>query len=155
MPAEYREARVNDASGIAEIVIQTGWFPHLETEPFSETRDRIKKHLALCLADNSHSVFVAVDKDGRPIAYAAVHWLPDFFLKGPEGYLSDLFVRREFRGKEIGGRLLGMVIDEAKKRGCARLSLLNNRERESYQRNFYKDRGWVERDTIANLVYYF
>ncbi|MFN6466398.1 MAG: hypothetical protein RMZ41_031910 [Nostoc sp. DedVER02] len=31
--------------------------------------------------------------------------------------------------------------------------LLNHKERESYQREFYRKQGWVERETVANFIY--
>jgi hypothetical protein len=43
--------------------------------------------------------------------------------------------------------------EEAKKRRCSRLSLLNLRNRESYQRGFYKKQGWTEREHVANFVF--
>lgn len=31
--------------------------------------------------------------------------------------------------------------------------LVNSRERESYQRQFYQKQGWIERENIANFIY--
>jgi hypothetical protein len=45
------------------------------------------------------------------------------------------------------------VKEEAKSRGCSRLSLLNMRDRESYQRAFYAKDGWEERTDAANFVF--
>ncbi len=42
---------------------------------------------------------------------------------------------------------------EAARRGCWRLSLLNMRGRESYERAFYAKDGWQEREDAANFVY--
>jgi GNAT superfamily N-acetyltransferase len=81
-----------------------------------------------------------------------VHYLPYFFLPGPEGYVSELFISAEARGQGIGTALLEQVIAEARRRGCARLSLINSRTRESYQRKFYEQHGWNERIEIAVFV---
>jgi hypothetical protein len=32
------------------------------------------------------------------------------------------------------------------------MMLLNGRDSQSYQREFYKKRGWTERDRIANFI---
>jgi GNAT superfamily N-acetyltransferase len=53
----------------------------------------------------------------------------------------------------VGTRLLAAVKEEARKRGCARLSLLNGRTRPSYQREFYRKDGWQERETMANFIF--
>ena len=94
------------------------------------TQERILKHLALCTADNSHLVLVAQVPNGEIAGYCAVHWLPYLILTGPEGYVSELFIKDEFRGQGIGSQLLETIKTEAQNRGCARLMLLNMRKRE-------------------------
>jgi hypothetical protein len=46
-----------------------------------------------------------------------------------------------------------MIEAEARARGCQRLSLINLRNRESYQRQFYVKAGWKERAEAANFLY--
>jgi len=146
-----RPAVPKDADAIAALLRELGWFRHLDEEPHNATERRVAAHLALCAADRSHAVFVAED-DGTVVGYAAVHWLPYLFLPGPEGYVSELFVRAEARGRGIGRRLLDRLVTEARARGCSRLMLVNNRERESYRRGFYRKQGWREREGVANFV---
>jgi GNAT superfamily N-acetyltransferase len=98
-------------------------------------------------------VYVAETEEGEIAGYAAVHWLPYLLLLGPEGYVSELFIRESDRGQGIGTQLLEVVKQEAEARGCARLMLLNMHERESYRRGFYKKQGWEERPDAANFVY--
>ena len=74
-------------------------------------------------------------------------------LKGPEGLLSELFVAEGGRGAGVGSSLLAAVVEEGRKRGCARLMLEAVRTRESYVRGFYTERGWVERPDMANMIY--
>ncbi|HYN88847.1 MAG TPA: GNAT family N-acetyltransferase, partial [Ardenticatenaceae bacterium] len=145
--------QLDDATSITDLLRSLGWFAHMETEPPETSRERVAKHLALCLADASHSVYVAVDADGTVIGYCAIHWLPYLFMTGPEGYVSELFVREAGRGRGVGTRLLETVIEEARGRGCRRLQLVNMKHRESYQRGFYPKHGWVERPAAGNFVY--
>lgn len=51
-----------------------------------------------------------------------------------------------------GCRLLDAIEFKAKETGCFRFSLLNLRERESYQRRFYAKRNWVERKNAAKMI---
>jgi len=74
-------------------------------------------------------------------------------MAGPEGYVSELFVRDDARGQGVGRQLLRIIEVEARGRGCQRLSLINLRNRESYQRQFYLKAGWHERSEAANFVY--
>jgi GNAT superfamily N-acetyltransferase len=147
-----RTTQTKDAETIAKIVRGLGWFEHLDSESIETTTERIQRHISLCLADNSHSTFVAEDESGRVVGYASVHYLPYFFLAGPEGYVSELFIDAEARGIGVGTALLEQVIVEARKHGCSRLTLINSRTRESYKRKFYEQRGWIERTEVAPFV---
>jgi hypothetical protein len=48
--------------------------------------------------------------------------------------------------------LLNAIETEARALGCPRLSLVNLRNRESYQRQFYVKAGWQERTEAANFT---
>jgi GNAT superfamily N-acetyltransferase len=148
-----RLARREDALRLAAFLKGMNYFHRLETLSPEQVAAQVDRHLALCLADPSHSVYVAETVSGEPVGYANVHWLPYLFLPGPEGYVSELFVSETARGQGIGSALLRAVKEEAETRGCSRLSLLNMRGRESYQRAFYAKDGWEERADAANFVF--
>ena len=152
MDITIRSVHYQDAESITSIIREVGWFEHLKSESVRTTTERVRQHISLCLADDSHSVFVAEDEKHRVIGYSSMHYLPYFFLPGPEGYISELFVSAEARGQGVGTALLEQVIAEARKHGCARLSLINSRTRESYQRKYYENLGWKERTEIAAFV---
>ncbi len=153
METKIRKAQPDDARGIAAILRELEWITRFDAETIDATAQRVAHHLKLCHADDSHMVYVAETEEGEIAGYAAVHWLPYLLLLGPEGYVSELFIRKANRGQGIGTQLLETVKEEAKARGCARLMLLNMQERESYQRGFYKKQGWEERPDAANFVY--
>ncbi|HTP10020.1 MAG TPA: GNAT family N-acetyltransferase [Anaerolineae bacterium] len=149
---DIRRAEMTDAPTLAELLRSLGFFAAVAAETAAETQTRVLKHLTICLADNSHLVLVAQTASGEIAGYCAVHWLPYLILAGPEGYVSELFIKDKFRGQGIGSQLLEAVKTEARKRGCARLMLLNMRQRESYQRQFYSKQGWEERPEAANFI---
>jgi len=153
MNVKIRKATVKDADGIAEVLKKAGQPVYSMPTPHVTTTERIAMHIKMCNADKSHTIHVAENETGQIVGYVAAHWLPYLFLDGPEGYLSELFIREEYRGDKIGTKLLETVKEEAEKRGCSRLLLLNSRKRESYQRSFYKKHGWTEREEAANFVY--
>jgi GNAT superfamily N-acetyltransferase len=153
MGIHIRKAQPGDAMGIAAVLRGLEWITRFDAEPIEATAQRVAHHLELCHADDSHTVYVAENEDGEIAGYAAVHWLPYLLLLGPEGYVSELFIREADRGQGIGTWLMEIVKKEAKARGCARLMLLNMQERESYRRAFYKKQGWEERPDAANFVY--
>jgi GNAT superfamily N-acetyltransferase len=147
-----RRAREDDAPALAGFIRALHMFQRFESESFETTAERLTRHLTQCMADDSHTVLVA-ELGGVLVGYASVHWLPYLILKGPEGLLSELFVAAEHRGVGVGTSLLTAVVEEGRKRGCARLMLEAVRSRESYIRGFYTQRGWVERPDMANFVY--
>ena len=147
-----RQARHEDVPVIAEIVRKLGWFPHVNNEQTSATERRVLLHLELCDADDSHTVLVAEDEEGKVAGYISVHWLPYLMLAGPEGYISELFVHEDARGKGVGTALVKDIEEFAITRGCSRLMVLNGRDRPSYEREFYNELGFEERADMANLV---
>jgi GNAT superfamily N-acetyltransferase len=96
---------------------------------------------------------VAQSDDDKIVGYVSVHWLPYLFMRGPEGYVSESFVRDNARGRGVGRRLLQAVEREARSHECTRMSLTNLRHRESYKRQFYVKAGWTERSDAANFIY--
>jgi ribosomal protein S18 acetylase RimI-like enzyme len=145
-------ATPDDVPAMAALLRGLGWFAFINDEATAKTETRVKKHLRLCMADDSHSVLVAGDAKGAIIGYVAVHWLPYLMLPGPEGYVSELFVSEAARGMGVGTKLLEAVEDAAVTRGSSRLMLVNRKTRESYKRGFYRKLGWEEREEFANFV---
>jgi N-acetylglutamate synthase-like GNAT family acetyltransferase len=147
-----RKATASDVPAIAAILRELGYSAHINAESPTATEQRIGEHFALCAASNSHTIYVAQLSNGNIAGYAAVHWLPYLLLTGPEGYVSELFVRTTEQGRGIGTLLLDTLKEEGRRRGCSRLSLLNMRNRESYRRGYYKKVGWEERENAANFI---
>jgi GNAT superfamily N-acetyltransferase len=152
MEINIRKVEAADAPAISELLRSLGIFARINAEDSQSTQKHVLDHLTLCMADDSHLVLVAESSRGEIAGYCAVHWLPYLILAGPEGYVSELFIKEGFRGQGIGGQLLDVIKAEAQKRGCSRLMLLNMRERESYQRQFYMKQGWEERPDAVNFV---
>lgn len=153
MDATIRPAQFADAAAITALILELGQFGHhFAGLSDAGAQQRVARLLEQCLSDASHSVYIAVGATGALVGYTAVHWLPYLFLPGPEGYVSELFVAEAARGSGIGSRLLQAIIQEARARGCSRLSLLNMRDRESYERGFYMKQGWQERPDAANFI---
>lgn len=148
-----RKAQESDTQAIAQILQDLGWFPWVNSTSQENNIKQIQLHIAKCHADDSHSVYVAEKVESDVVGYVAVHWLPCPFLPQLQAYVSELFISEANRGQGIGKALLATVISEAKSRGCSLLMLLNHKERDSYQREFYRKQGWIERENFANFIY--
>jgi GNAT superfamily N-acetyltransferase len=149
---KLRKVSIDDAQELASLLKGIGWFEFLEKRSDDQAREHVKAQLARCFADDSHCIYVAESDDGKLIGYVSAHWIPYLFMRGPEGYVSELFVSDGARGQGVGRELLACIEAEAKARGCHRLSLINLRSRESYQRQFYIKTGWQERVEAANFL---
>ena len=152
MNITIRPAKIEDASQLAILLHDIGWFSGIQNETVAETNARLQNQLANANSE-SHTLLVAETDEAQVAGYTAVHWLPYLILSGPEGYVSELFVAETARGAGVGKALLTAVKSQAQQRGCSRLQLLNMRNRESYQRGFYAKDGWQEREHAANFVY--
>jgi GNAT superfamily N-acetyltransferase len=148
-----RRAIQEDVGSITALVRSIGWFTWMKDQEPEHIEATINQHLGLCLKDDSHSVYVAETETGEIAGFIAVHWNPYLIHYGPEGFISELFVKECERGQGVGARLVNTVTEEAKSRGCARLLLLNARKRESYQRGFYRKHGWIEWEDAAVFIY--
>jgi GNAT superfamily N-acetyltransferase len=151
--AAIRKATVGDARELALLLRGIGWFEKFNGSEIDALTGQVRARLEQCLADDSHLILVAEDAAGKIAAYSSVHWLPYLFMSGAEGYVSELFVSAAARGQGIGRDLLQAIENDARARGCQRLSLTNLRNRESYQRQFYTKAGWRERSEAANFIY--
>jgi hypothetical protein len=91
MDIQIRKATDQDAPAIAELLRSLELFAHIQAQTPETVREQVSLNLGLCTADNSHSVYVALNPTGEIVGYCAVHWLPYLLLPGPEGYVSELF----------------------------------------------------------------
>lgn len=152
MNLHIRPATTDDGPAIISLLKTLDVGTLIREEEESVTVERIHRHLQLATADDSHLVLLALDDNQEVIGYCAVHWLPYLILVGVEGFVSELFIRPDHRGQGTGQYLMEAITDEARTRGCSRMTLLNMRSRESYERRFYEQLGWQERPDAANFV---
>lgn len=146
-----REVKMEDAASLRELLIDIGWFNQgkIAEEGFIQKLERM---VSWNIEGEDHLLLVA-EENGRIIGYVAIHFIPYLFMGGPEGYISELFVKNDARGKGVGSKLISEAVKEGISRGCSRLQLVNMKNRESYARGFYTARGWRERVNAADFVY--
>lgn len=149
-----RAATKDDASQLAKLLKTIDWFPSLQDLSIDDLEVLVREHLHVLAESPTSTTLVAMTKDGTLLGYSNVHWLTNLYMSGPEGYVSELFLQSDARGQGLGRAFLDHLIEEAKVRGAIRLSLLNGKHRESYERDFYTKNGWEERPQMANFVYW-
>lgn len=144
-----RAANVSDAPAIACLLGSIGWFTSYQTG----TADAHALQLApLLQPDERQWQHVACNADGDIVGFCAMHYYPLAIHQAWEAYVSELFIADSARGMGAGSQLLQKAVDAARERNCCRIWLINNRERDSYQRNFYAQQGWTEQPDAARFV---
>lgn len=146
MSPVIRDARIDDGDGVVRLVAD-----------YDRERGKPSDLLAIrgavlaCMDLPEHDLVVAVDSTDV-IGYVAVHWIPFPMIQGCEGYISDLLVRRDWRGRGVGRLLLTEIETRAKATGGTRLMLHNRMARESFVRGFFAKSGFLHRADVANFV---
>ncbi|WP_314096349.1 GNAT family N-acetyltransferase [Microbacterium foliorum] len=108
----------------------------------STARFAPERVLSLLDAQNA-DLFVARDS-GRIVGMATLVTAP--LVTGWHGSIEDVVVDQSTRGRGIARLLLEAIIDEAQRRGVAKLDLTSRPARESALR-LYESVGFVRRDT--------
>ena len=147
-----RACQMEDVRGLTSLLRALKGLPTIAAEPLETTLARVRKQLAYIVKSAEHTLLVAVSGE-KLIAYISAHWHPTLLHADGEGFISELFVHPEARSRGLGTALLNCIIQEGKGRGCARLSLLNMRNKTSYERSYYAKRGWQERPNAVNFIY--
>ena len=145
---DIRPAHQLDARAFATFLIELDWFSYVQGKSFEEMLEVCERNLAV---DSDRVLLVAVEGDVI-LGYANLVFNHTMWLPGPSGYLSELFIHPDARGKGVGTSLITSVIAAAKERNAYRIMLNNSRERDSYTRGFYVKHGFEERPEMANFV---
>lgn len=73
MNITIRTVQESDVRLITKIRRDLAWFEHLNLEPYEETVERGRPHIALYTADDSRSLYVAENATSEVLGYAAIH----------------------------------------------------------------------------------
>ncbi len=146
---EIRNLREEDIPAIVELV-----FAHRKTKipklPL-RIKDDISKIVWTNLGAPFTQTFIATEY-GAVLGFINIHLIEFPMIIGKECYVSDMLVNENQRGKGVGSKLLDKAEEYAKDKDCTRMMLNNGKYTLSYQRGFYKERGYNERRNVSNFV---
>jgi GNAT superfamily N-acetyltransferase len=104
-----------------------------------DNNEIIKKELS------ASGVKLSVEREGKEVARAFLYVLTNNLHERPFGFIEDVFVSEELRGKGIGKELVNALILEAKKRNCYKLICTSRHTKpkvhELYQKLGFKNHG--------------
>jgi len=91
----------------------------------------------------SNFIKITIKEDDQIIGRASIYLIFNNFHKRPYGFIEDVFINDEFRGKGIGTKLIEELKKEAEKNNCYKLILDLENENLGAQR-LYTRLGFVE-----------
>lgn len=98
---------------------------------------------------NEHQEILVVEAKNEKKIHAMISYtvVPQLRLSGLKMEIDELVVSPEARGEGFGGELVNYVISKAKEISVKRIFISSNKQRESYQRDFYKKLGFNEKNS--------
>ncbi len=88
---------------------------------------------------------IVAEQDGKNIGRAYLYLLYNDLHEKPFGFMEDVFVNEDFRGKGIGKRLVNEIIKKAKENNCYKLVCTSRYEKEKvhglYEKLGFSDHG--------------
>jgi GNAT superfamily N-acetyltransferase len=133
-----RDARAGDLSDLLRL---------LDQDAIREVREDLSDlspyadALAEILASANSTVLVG-EVDGAVVATAQVTWQRRLMYgAGLVCQVESVRVEAAYRGSGLGGELMRWIIDDARRRGCARIELTSNARRVDARR-FYERLGF-------------
>lgn len=138
-----RPLQRQDLDAVMKLHRELGWNP-----AFKADGSTLLQRLKSLITEESVLLLVA-EVGGRVVGYIHGQIIIHLLFAGREMYISEVFVMEKHRGSGIGRALISAIETEAVQQRCFRISVLNSRERESYQRSFYPSMGYEERTQTA------
>lgn len=131
---QIRPVQENDYSQLPALISELGYSPG----------SRLQEIFLQIINSSSMGILVAESGIGQIEGFLSYSLKPQLRLNGCSMEIDELIVSSSSRGKGIGALLLKAIKEIAVEKRCSRITLNTNRERESYQRDFYKKNGFIE-----------
>ena len=150
---EYRRATADDIDELVELRMAMRAEREVADCPVSLEvfRSGTVKYFREHMSDEDFIVWVAIDI-GAIVATSGlcIHHVPPTYgnPSGKVAYLVNMYTVPKHRGKGIASRLLEYLVEEARQRGCGRVTLNTS----SAGRRIYENHGF--RDVAGEMEYF-
>jgi GNAT superfamily N-acetyltransferase len=142
---EVRPARPEEVSEL--LPLMRAYCDFYESSP---TDEGLVEMAGTLIADPEQGALFIARAGGRAVGYATLGWMWSMLRGARMGYLEDLFVAEEARGKGVADALIEMCADRCRERGMPSLGWLtapdNHRAQAVYNRIGGESEAMVEYD---------
>jgi len=113
-----------------------------QEEDFRPDESAQSKGLEMIIADPEIGQIILARRNGTVIGMVNLLYTVSTALGGKVAILEDMIVIPEARGSGAGSDLLKKAVEQARRDGCLRITLLTDRSNEDAQR-FYRRHGFT------------
>jgi ribosomal protein S18 acetylase RimI-like enzyme len=128
MDVTIREAKESDLQLVREYGVETGWASLSESERGELDKDEWAKHMEELFKKlfdrETHRIFVAENESQVFLGYVWVGEGSNMMTGKRHGFIYDIFVEKEFRGKGVGRTLLEKAESFCREKGYSRILLM-------------------------------
>jgi len=128
MDVTIREAKETNLQVVRKYTVETAWTSLSESDRKELDKEKWTKHLLELFEKLSgretDRIFVAEDESHAFLGYIWVGEGSNMMTGLKHGYIYDVFVKKEFRGKGIGRTLLEKAQSYCREKGYSRIRLM-------------------------------
>jgi len=92
---------------------------------------------------DSYAVKITLEEDGKVMGWGYLYVIFQDRHKEPYGLMENVYIESEFRSRGLGGKLVQLLVDEAKERGCYKI-IGTSKKIKPEVHSFYKKLGFSE-----------
>lgn len=156
MGIHLREAKAADMPLVKKTFVETSWDYLPETQKKLLNREKWNMHVVEyyknVLKEENSEVFIAEDEHHKSVGHIIVGKTTGTITGLSFGYIYDIFVEEEFRGRGIGKSLLKKAEDYCRRKGHSRIALSVSATNDSAIK-LYSGSGYKpERITMAKEI---
>jgi ribosomal protein S18 acetylase RimI-like enzyme len=128
MDVNIRRVKETDISLIKKISEETGWKSIPASERSTLNREKWNKHVEgvfeRIFKKESSEIFVAEDENHTFLGYVLIGENINMITGASHGFIYDIFVKEEYRGKGVGTTLLEKAESYCREKGYPRVGLM-------------------------------
>jgi ribosomal protein S18 acetylase RimI-like enzyme len=155
MRVTLRPMKKKDMTLVRKLTVETGWNSiseigqkQLDKKEWSKHMEEVFENFA---KQENSEIYVAEDENHSFVGYLFVGESRNLMIGKSSGYIYDIYVKKEFRGKGIGKQLIKKAEDYCRERGYTRLSLMVSARNQPALRlyestGFQKDQIYMDKE---------